>query len=243
MKKALLSVSFGTTAREAYDSCIRPIENALQAACPDRELHRAFTSRMILQKLRKCGETAGTVSEALMHLHAGGFEDIAVAPLFVIPGGEYERLCADAKGCRIAEPLLHGKDDLHRIAALLAGIAADEGHPLLMLGHGTDHAADNVYAQLREILPGNVFLACMEGEHRLEPLLPELEALPEKQLTAMPLMLTAGIHARTCLTSDAHDSWKTLLESRGFDLRVRMQGMGSLETVQQMFAEKLQKIL
>ena len=243
MKKALLAVSFGTTVREAYESCIRPIEAALQDMCPDRKPYRAFTSRIIVQKLRTRGETAETVSEARAHLNAEGFENIAVAPLFIIPGGEYERLRIEAEGCKIAEPLLHGKDDLQRIAALLAGIAENAGRPLLMLGHGADHAADNIYAQLREVLPENVFLACMEGNHRLEPLLPELEALPERQLTTMPLMLTAGAHARACLTSDAPDSWKTLLESRGFDLRVRMQGLGSLETVQQMFAEKLQKIL
>lgn len=243
MKKALIAVSFGTTLRDAEQSCIRPIEAALQAACPDRALHRALTSRFIVQKLRDRGEDAETFPQTLERLSAEGFDDIAVAPLFVIPGGEYDRLRQAAVGCRIAEPLLHSEDDLRRIAALLGGIAADEGRPLLMLGHGADHAADAIYAHLRKVLPGNVFLACMEGAHRLQPLLPALENLPGKRLTAMPLMLTAGVHARECLTADAPGSWKSMLEIRGFDLNVRMQGLGALETIQRMFAEKLLRIV
>lgn len=243
MKKALLAVSFGTTVRGADRSCIRPIEDTLQAVCPDRILYRAFTSRFIVKKLLDRGEHAQTLPQALERLASEGFEDVVIAPLFVIPGGEYERLCVAAKGCKIAGPLLHDEDDLRRIAGILTAIAAEENRPLLMLGHGADHAADSIYAGLRKHLPENVFLACMEGEHRLEALLPALEMLPEKRLTAMPLMLTAGIHARECLTSDAPASWKTLLERRGVDLRVRMQGLGALETIQQMFAEKLRKIL
>lgn len=243
MKNALLAVSFGVTDPEVDRRCIRPIEAVLQAAFPDREVRRAFTSQVIVDRLRERGEPVPTVEEALARLEEDGFDSIAVAPLFMIPGGEYDRVCEAAGYLKIAGPLLDSDADQDRIARLLTAIAEEEKRPLLMMGHGTDHAADEIYERLRKHLPANVFLACLEGAYTLETALHSLEALPERTLTVMPLMLTTGHHARRHLTGDHPASWKSRLEARGFDVRVRMQGLGELETVQQMFAEKLLQIL
>lgn len=51
MRKALLAVSFGTSVPGA-DAAIISVENALKEACPDRDLSRAYTSRIICRKLR-----------------------------------------------------------------------------------------------------------------------------------------------------------------------------------------------
>lgn len=235
MKKAILAVSFGTSYTEAEASCIRPVEDALRAAYPEYDVHRAFTSRIIMRKLRRQGVVIESEEEALARLTAEGYDEIIVVPTHIIPGHEYDKVCAAARGFHLSAPLLNEDADLDWIVSVLSGIAEEEGRTLLLMGHGTDHAANEIYARLSEKLPGNIFLACVEGEHTLETVLPELEALSEKTVT---LMLVAGDHAHNDLAGDEDDSWKSILTTHGFDVCVRMQGLGALTEVQQHFVKK-----
>jgi len=238
MKKAIIVVSFGTTHSDAEAGCIRPVERAIAAAFPDREVRRAWTSRIIARRLAERGEVVENEAEALARLRREGCEDIAFAPTHIIRGQEYERVAAVADGLPVSAPLLDTEADLEWMAALLDGIAAQEGRTLLVMGHGTDHAADRTYARLRTMLSDRVKLACVEGRLALEGILDALEAVPGKRLTLMPLMLVAGDHARNDLAGDAPDSWKNILLARGFDVRTRLTGLGALEAVQQRFVEK-----
>ena len=51
-KPVLLVVSFGTSFADALEKNITAIEKALAEAFPEYEVRRAFTSGMILKKLR-----------------------------------------------------------------------------------------------------------------------------------------------------------------------------------------------
>lgn len=241
MKRAILAVSFGTTYQEEEHRCIRPIEEALRRAYPDYSIFRAYTSRVIVKKQREKGVEAEKMNEALERLRREGFDEIVLASVHVIPGGEYGKVCAAAGENRVSEPLLSDEDDLKWMASLLESVAQEEGRLLLVMGHGSECAADAIYLRLREFLPSCVRLACLEGEHTLDALLPELDALDEKLVTLMPLMIVAGSHARSNLAGE--DSWKSMLETRGFDVRVRMQGLGAFEQVQQRFVEKAGRVL
>ena len=53
VKKAMLTVSFGTTHDDAEASCIRPVEEALHRAFPEWNVYRAWTSRLIQKKLQE----------------------------------------------------------------------------------------------------------------------------------------------------------------------------------------------
>lgn len=238
MKKAVLAVSFGTTVSAENEACIRPVENRLREAFPGSELRRAFTSRVILGKLAQKGVFIENESDAIARLRREGFEDITVVPTTVIPGGEYEKIRAASTGCRLSEPLLCCADDLVWMSGILSDVAAQEGQPVLLMGHGTDHAADEIYALLQKTLPQGVFLACLHGAVSLESVLPDLNRIPGRQLTLMPLMLVSGRHAREQLAGEGRDSWKHILESGGFQVRLRMQGLGALESVCSRFAEK-----
>ena len=243
MKKAIVVVSFGTTHRDAEASCIRPVEAALSAAFPDWEIRRAWTSRIIARRLAARGEAVENETEALERLRSEGYERIAFVPTHMIRGQEYERVTAVAAGLPVSAPLLDTGEDLKWMAALLDGIAVQEGRTLLVMGHGTDHAADATYARLRAALTDRVKLACVEGRHALDGVMDELEAVPGRALTLMPLMLVAGDHAKNDLAGDEGDSWKNRLESRGFDVRVRLEGLGASAAVQQRFVEKAREIM
>ena len=238
MKKAIIAVSFGTTHADAEESCIRPVERALAAAFPDREIRRAWTSRIIARRLAERGESVENETEALARLRAEGCEAIAFVPTHMIRGREYERVTAVAEGLPVSAPLLDTEADLEWMAGLLDGIAAGEGRTLLVMGHGTDHVADATYARLRTLLTDRVKLACVEGRHALDGILDALEAVPGKAVTLMPLMLVAGDHARNDLAGDGPESWKNRLLARGFDVRARLTGLGALASVQRRFVEK-----
>lgn len=240
MKKALLTISFGTTYASAERDCIQPVEAALAAAFPDRESRRAYTSKIIVKRLKERGDAVEGEAEALARLRAEGFGDILAVSTHIIHGGEYEMVAKAAadQGVAVTEPLLECDTDLDWMASLLGKLAAEEGRALLVMGHGTEHAADETYVRLRAKLPEGVHLACVEGSHSLAGILPELDAMAEKKLTLMPLMLVAGDHAHNDMAGDEPGSWKSTLEERGFDVRVRMQGLGALPEVQQRFVEK-----
>lgn len=244
MKKAILTISFGTSYSEAAQRCILPVERALGAAFPGWPVLRAYTSRMIVRKLRSLGQQIELENEAIARLRQAGCERLCLASTHIIPGEEYELARASAGTLPLSEPLLYSEDDLNWMAELLRLLAREEGRPLLMMGHGTEHAADNIYVRLREKLPrGQVFLACVEGAHTLDSVLPDLLALPGRKISLMPLMLVAGDHAQNDLAGDAPDSWKSILQSLGFEVQVRLQGLGALEPVQRRLVEKVRKIL
>ena len=239
MKQAIVVVSFGTTHEDAEKSAITPVERAVAEAFPDWEVCRAWTSRMIARRLLKRGRTVENETEAIGRLTREGYERIALLSTHIIPGEEYSRIKAAAGALPVSEPLLSTGDDLRWMAGLLSRIAAGEGRTLLVMGHGTEHAANETYRELRALLPDGVKLACVEGEYSLDGIMPELDALPDKRLTLMPLMLVAGDHAKNDLAGDEPDSWKSRLEARGFDIALRLIGLGALEDVQAHFVKKL----
>ena len=239
MKQAIIVVSFGTTHEDAAQSAIVPVESAIARAFPDWDIRRAWTARGIAKKLAERGTPVENEAEALARLRREGYERIVLASTHIIPGREYGMVKAAAGGCPVSAPLLDSEEDLRWMAALLGKIADGEGRTLLVMGHGTEHAADETYARLRSLLPGNVMLACVEGRYGLEGILPDLEGLREKKLTLMPLMLVAGDHAKNDLAGDGADSWKRRLEGRGFDIRVRLQGLGAMAAVRERFAQKV----
>ena len=243
MKNAILAVSFGTTYAEAEQTCIRPVEAALAAAYPDWEVRRAYTARIVMRRLRERGVEIHSVEEALAQLRAEGFEKIVLASTHMIPGEEYESLRTAAGNLPVSEPLMNDEADLKWMARRMGEIAGEEGRNTLFMGHGTDHAADETYVRLRALLPENAFLACVEGAHRLETILPELDVLKEKKLALAPLMLVAGDHAHNDLAGGDEDSWLPILTRRGFDVTVRMQGLGADEKVQARFVEKVGRAL
>lgn len=242
-KKAMGMVSFGTSDKDAEESCICPIEQCLAREFPQYDAFRAFTSRIIARKLKARGENVESEEELLARLKREDYEEIVLAVTHVIPGFEYDKLMKSAAGIRVSEPLIANAQDEAWMAELLEKIAAEEGRTLLVMGHGTDHASDAIYARIQQRLSRNVMIGCAEGERTIQAIWPQIEALPQKKVTLMPMMLVAGDHAKNDLAGDDEGSWKSILQKRGFEVRVRMQGLGALECVQQRYVEKVRKIV
>ena len=77
MKKALLVVSFGTSHEDTMKKNIEAIENDIAREFQDRKFARAFTSGMIMKKLKsRDGIHIDNVREALEKLVNEGYDDI-----------------------------------------------------------------------------------------------------------------------------------------------------------------------
>ena len=75
MKKAILAVSFGTSYPDTLRKTIAATEQALAEAFPDWEVRRAFTSGMIIRKLKeRDGVEIENVAQAMQRLEEEGGE-------------------------------------------------------------------------------------------------------------------------------------------------------------------------
>ena len=247
MKKAILVVSFGTSYQDTLEKTILATEKDIARAFPGWEIRRAFTSGVILKKLRvRDGLAIDNVSQAMARLEEQGFTHVAVQPTHVMHGEEYEKLVGQLEPfrCRmqlsLGAPLLHAQEDYEVVSkALLSWLpqmAPDEA--LVLMGHGTPHFANSAYGQLEQNLQDlsdRVYVATVEGYPTLDRVKTLLARRPEiKRLTLAPFMLVAGDHARNDLAGD-EDSWKTELEEEGYAVRCLLQGLGECPAIRQLF--------
>ena len=91
MKKAILAVSFGTSYPDTLEKTIAATEQALAAAFPDWEVRRAFTSGMIIRKLRqRDGLRIDDDNQAMHRLEEEGFTDCTLIRLHEFAGEQLE---------------------------------------------------------------------------------------------------------------------------------------------------------
>ena len=117
---------------------------------------------------------------------------------------------------------------------------------LIFMGHGSEDIADETYNKLQKVYEeqgkNNIFIGTVEGAIRLEDVLEKIKGENFKKILLKPYMIVAGDHARNDMGSDEEDSWKTVLENKGYEVEVQLKGLGEHKVVQEMFMEKLGKI-
>ena len=249
MKKAILSVSFGTSYPDTLLKTIAATEQALADAFPGWEVRRAFTSGMIIRKLReRDGVEIENVTQAMHRLEDEGYTHIAVQSTHVMHGEEYEKMLSQLEPFRlrmkisVGMPLLHSEEDYASVAqALLEWLPAlDEDEALVLMGHGTTHFANSAYAQMEHMLQARcdrVYLATVEGYPTLESVQRQLAKRTQiRRLMLAPFMLVAGDHARNDMSGE-EDSWAEQLRKAGYVVRCILQGLGECPAVRALFVE------
>ncbi|MBC5738664.1 sirohydrochlorin cobaltochelatase [Lawsonibacter faecis] len=249
-KKAILAVSFGTSHADTLARTIGAIEAELAAAFPKRAFRRAFTSGMICRKLKaRDGLDIPSAAEALEDLLREGCTDVVIQPTHVINGEEYDKLLAQAEPCRsrfarlsVGAPLLTTVEDYHALAAaVLAELPEErEDTAMIFMGHGTEHYVNPSYAQLEYVFHDlgrrDVLIGTVEGYPALEQVLRRMAERPEvKRAVLCPLMVVAGDHAKNDLAGADEDSWKSRLESLGYEVLCNLKGLGEYRGVREMF--------
>lgn len=255
-KKAILAASFGTSYEETRDKTIGAIERDLAAAYPGWEVRRAFTSGMILRVIKnRDGLHIDTVAEALQRLLDDGFTRVVIQPTHIINGEEYEKLCRQAEAfqeafaeLKIGQPLISSSQDfdsvteavVKHIPELAPQPAAQTGGPAaVLMGHGTGHHTDAVYAALDYRFKArgysNVVVGTVEGYPELSQVQEQLERLRPSNVILMPFMVVAGDHAVNDLAGDEEDSWKSVLEAQGYRTEARLEGLGEFKEIRDIY--------
>ena len=153
-KKAILIVSFGTSYENTRKRTIDAIERDIADAFPVCPAYRAWTSKMIIAKLKKRdGIIIHTVKEAMEQMLLDGITDVIVQPTHVINGIENDQMKADALSFRhrfssmvIGNPLHTTEEDNQAVVQAVAGEFQDmdQETALVLMGHGTEHYANSV---------------------------------------------------------------------------------------------------
>lgn len=254
-KKAILAVSFGTSHLDTLDKTIGAIERRIAENYPEYRLYRAFTSGMILKKLKKKeGLELYHVREAMARMEEDGIETVIVQPTYIINGIENDRMLEELieyadrfRRVRVGKPLLSSADDYKKaIHAVIAEVNLAEDEMLVLMGHGTDHHANSAYPTLEYTfhLLGyhQVLVGTVEGFPDLENVITKLEISGKKKVVLMPFMVVAGDHAKNDMAGE-DGSWKTELEDAGYEVRVILKGLGELEGIQNIFVEHIEETI
>ncbi|MBF7097170.1 sirohydrochlorin cobaltochelatase [Alkalibacter mobilis] len=251
-KRGILAVSFGTSYKETREKNIDVLECVIKESYPNYSVRRAFTSKMIINKLKKRdGIHTDTVSEALQRFYDDGFTHIDVVPTHIINGAEYERVVFDCRDSAekfskitIGRPLLSSTEDYFEIIDILNDeYDFDDGSSVVFMGHGSDHNGNSAYPALNFILNekgfDNVHIATVEGYPALETVLDKLEKHGCKTVKLAPLMFVAGDHIQEDMLGDDEDSWKNILEKQGYRVRGFVKGLGELPKIRNLYLKHL----
>ena len=252
MKKAILVVSFGTSYEETRKKTIDCIEQEIQAAYPEYQVYRAWTSKMIMKKLKaRDGIHIMNVREAMEQMEKDGIEEVIVPPTHVMNGYENDLMTEDAKAysshfsrVAIGAPLLTSMEDQTKIIKAVAeNLPVEKDEALILMGHGTEHFANSIYAaldyQFKDTGYPNIFVGTVEGYPELENVKKLLKKTGLKKIALAPFMIVAGDHATNDLAGDEEDSWKSLLEAEGYEVRCILKGLGEYPQVRSLLAEHI----
>ena len=253
MEKGILVVSFGTSHLDTMEKTISVIEREISERFQEYRVYRAFTSGMIIRKLKRTENLAvDTVQEALNRMKEDGIEDVIVQPTHIINGVEYDRMMNDLmenmflfRRIRVGKPLLSSVEDYKKsIHAVMAETELRDGEMLVLMGHGTDHHANSAYPTLEYTFHAlgynQVLVGTVESFPELKNVMAKLKIAEKKKVALMPFMLVAGDHAKNDMAGD-EDSWKSELEEEGYEVRVILQGLGEFEGIRKIFIEHIEE--
>lgn len=254
MKKAIVVVSFGTSHEDTRKKTIEAIERGIAETFKDYQVFRAFTSKIIIKKLRENENLiVPTVKEAMEKLVEEGYTDVVIQPTHIINGIENENMLEDLSfyakrfsSFRIGKPLLSDIEDYKQLVnCIVEENHVGEEEAILLMGHGTSHHANAVYPAVdytfRAEGYSNIYMATVEGYPAIEDAMGLMEKYNYKKVILIPFMIVAGDHAKNDMAGDEEDSWKSILEKSGYEVDCKLQGLGELEVVQEMFIRHIKE--
>lgn len=252
-KQGILVVSFGTSYEETRKKTIEAIENRIRESFEDYAVYRAFTSKIILKKLKKSGMNVYSVQEALEAMVKDGITDeIIIQPTHVINGiendfmlEEVEKYKKHFKRIKYGKPLLTQPEDYEELAKIIKNTyPVDKDEALVLMGHGSEHHSNSAYPAFEYVLKnlgyGNIFVGTVEGYPSLEEVKIQLKRENMQKACLVPMMIVAGDHANNDMAGN-DDSWKAELEQEGYPVRYWLKGLGEIREVQDMFVKHVKE--
>lgn len=247
-KAAILIVYFGTTHDDTRTKTIDALNQKVKQQFPQVETRNAYTSRIVLKRLKDRGVDIQNPLQALQQLHDDGYTHILVLASTIINGVEFESLnknieavSTQFKDIRVSTPLLYTPHDYKTvIKELTTHYNPDTAY--VWVGHGTYDATTAQYTMVDYILKAqghtNCFVGTIEGYPEYDDMLQQLKKSGLKNIQLVPFMFVAGEHAKNDIAQD----WKQALEEEGFTVNVDMRGLGENPQIQNIYLSHLDHI-
>lgn len=255
-KKAILAVSFGTSHEDTRKVTIDAIEDSMREAFPEYPVYRAWTSKMIIRKLKNRDNIiVPTVREAMEQMISDGITDVLVQPTHVINGIENDLMKEDALSYRdsfhsisFGDPLLTTEEDSHKVIAAIAEEFSNitKKQALVFMGHGTTHFANSIYAALDYTFKDkgyhNFFLGTVEAYPSMESLKKMVKAYQPEEVVLAPFMIVAGDHAKNDMAGDDPESWYSQFKDEGYEVKAVLKGLGEYKGIRRLFIDHIRAI-
>lgn len=258
-QQAILVVSFGTSHNDTRVKTIDVIEKTIQDAYPSHRIYRAWTSNMIIEKVLKRDNVKNlTVREAVQRMVQEGIKNVYVQPTHVMNGIENDLMIRELYAFKnqfdeihIGAPLLTSSEDalkvIHTLMSEFHTLTKSEA--LILMGHGTAHYANSVYAALDYMFKDygytNVYVGTVEAYPSLSSIMRQLDMQKPKHIYLAPFMIVAGDHAKHDMASNEPDSWYSQLHAQGYVVSNVLKGLGEYKGIRDIFLthiEEAQKI-
>ncbi len=250
-KQALLMVHFGTTYDQTRTLTIDAINNKVKQTFKDADVFEAYTSRIVIKRLKERGIIKQTPTEVLLRLRSEGYTRVIVQGTHIINGIEHDLLQKEVDrvrpffdDIRLGNPLLYNLDDSKKVIDILV-----KRHPanekkkehIVFVGHGTTSPSTAIYSQIDYMLKANGFtnyhVGTIEGYPTLETVLKQLKEKKAKSVVLVPFMFVAGDHA----TNDISADWKEAIEKENIKVSLSIEGLGQIPEIQNIFIEHIRQ--
>ena len=252
MKKAILSVTYGSTDKTQTESTVGRVEALYRREFPDSEIFRAFTSKHVISSLAKNGIHVDEVGEALGRIKSAGFDEVSIQPTHIISGGEYdgildsaERMKDSFSSVRVGKPLLDSEDDNEFILDFFEHELASTNHVLVLMGHGSEHPDNIKYAKLQETAKrlgyNDIFVMTLEAKPSVQDVIPMIREAGYSKILLTPLLFGAAGHAKRDMAGDQPESVASILRAAGFEVECLVKGLGEYDAIAELYAKHLRQ--
>jgi len=258
---AVVLAAFGSTKPEGMVG-VGKVKVRVEAALPGVPVRVGLTSRHAIAALKAPG-----VLTAMAQLGDEGYRNILVLPLHVSAGAEYDDLRALSAALNALAKTGANKPPFAKIvlgdtalgrsrsgdavsasetAGSLAGDvleAKSNGAALVYASHGNPKWPSQEVKTFQEAMsrayPDVVVLAgTLESTPGIAEVRAGLKKRGVKKVMIFPLLFGAGVHASDDLCGQGKDSWKSALETSGYEVDCRLRGLGEVDAFAEMLAAR-----
>lgn len=248
---ALLMVHFGTTYDNTRALTIDAINSKVKQIFKNADVFEAYTSRIVIKRLKERGIIKQTPIEVLLRLKSEGYTRVIVQGTHIINGIEHELLQKEVEqvrpffdDIRLGNPLLNNLTDSKRIIDILTQRhTANEKkrEHVVFVGHGTTSPSTAIYSQIDYMLKANGYtnyhVGTIEGYPTYDTVLKQLKESKAKSVLLIPFMFVAGDHA----TNDISVDWKNSLEEENIHVLLKIEGLGQIPEIQDIIIEHIRE--
>ena len=251
LRKAILMVYYGTSEDEPRASALDATTERVRQAFPQYEVRDAFTQKSAIAALkRRTGIEKPTVAEAMAQLRKDGYNSIIVGNCEMIEGndtkileGKLDRMTGNFYMIKCTKPLLYTLEDCRQVIDIVlnhADVQPDE--QAVLVGHGRDGAANDVYCLVDYILQHeghpNCHVGTISGYPSLDNIKEILRKTGSKKVVLIPLIVANAGHA----TKDIYKTWREALEEEGYEVRLVKKAVCDYPEAQQLIVDKIKEI-